>query len=289
MCKLQKNEPMNTSTEYEIFAQTVYRELSAVDGIKTTSLKHNIQIAGKSGCEHQIDVYWEYELCGVLHKVAIECKNHSRAVEIGKVRDFLGVLFDLEDVAGIMAAKKGYQKGAKKYADFYGINLIELRAPDNSDGLIGEVEILIDMAIKRRLFLVDAEWAEENHFNLESHKNFTARLMNDNAWLESDYIPLETIPNSNIVDKDRVPISTFDELENKLPPEGSVPEYIFRFEDAYVNTKEGRVKIREVKYVFKKEKHITIMELEAKDFVKAILKDALSGEIKMLGKYGNKQ
>ena len=79
---------MNLNIEYEKFTQEVYQELVNTDVVKTTEVKHNIKLTGKSGQEHQIDVYWEYEIAGVGHKVAIECKNYNSAVPIGKVRDF---------------------------------------------------------------------------------------------------------------------------------------------------------------------------------------------------------
>ena len=64
----------NANIEYEKFAQEVYQELVNADVVKSTEVRHNIKVLGKSGQEHQIDVYWEYEIAGVLHKVAIECK-----------------------------------------------------------------------------------------------------------------------------------------------------------------------------------------------------------------------
>ena len=148
---------MNKNTEYEKFAQEIYQGLINAEGIHTIDVKHNIKLTGKSGQEHQIDVYWEYEIAGVKHKVAIECKNYNSAVPIGKVRDFYGVLSDLTNVVGIMVTKVGYQEGAKKFADSYGINLKELRTPNEEDGRVGEIEIHTEINIRRCLFLVDED------------------------------------------------------------------------------------------------------------------------------------
>lgn len=106
----------NANIEYEKFAQEVYQELVNADVVKSTEVRHDIKILGKSGQKHQIDVYWEYEIAGVLHKVAIECKNYNKPVPVSKVRDFYGVLSDLNNVSGIMVTKIGYQEGAKKLA-----------------------------------------------------------------------------------------------------------------------------------------------------------------------------
>ena len=100
----------------------MYQELVAADVVKTTNVQHNVKLRGKSGQEHKIDVYWEYEIAGVIHRVAIECKNYKRKISIGAVRDFYGVLSDLNNVAGIMVTKIGYQEGAKEFAAHFGIS-----------------------------------------------------------------------------------------------------------------------------------------------------------------------
>jgi hypothetical protein len=92
---------MNPNTEYERFAQEIYQGLVDVDVVKTTNVQHNVKLVGKSGQPHQIDVYWEYEIAGIKHNVAIECKNYNSAVPVGKVRDFYGVLSDLSS-SGIL-------------------------------------------------------------------------------------------------------------------------------------------------------------------------------------------
>lgn len=86
---------MNPNIEYKKFTQEIYQELVNADVLKTTDVQHNVKLKGRSGQEHQIDVYWEYEIAGTKQKVAIECKNYNKTVGIGKVRDFCGVLYDL--------------------------------------------------------------------------------------------------------------------------------------------------------------------------------------------------
>ena len=163
---------MNPNIEYEKITQEIYQELVNADVLKTTDVQHNIKLKGRSGQEHQIDVYWEYEIAGTKQKVAIECKNYNKTVGIGKVRDFYGVLYDLNNVAGIMVTKIGYQKGAKEYASEYGISLKELRAPNPGEAIIGEVEMNFDISVRRCLFLVDADYAETDKFSVTKYKHF---------------------------------------------------------------------------------------------------------------------
>ena len=270
---------MNPNTEYEKFAQEIYQGLLNEESIKAIQVQHNVKLRGKSGQLHQVDVYWEYELAGVNHKVAIECKNYNKPVSVGKVRDFYGVLSDLNNVNGIMVTKVGYQKGAKEFATHYGINLKELRLPNKEESIIGRLEL--NIFITRRLFLLDDEWAKSS-INLEGYRKYLMFFSGDNDWTTTDF-PLETLPDAKICDKNGIPIVSFDELEDKLPSENTEPEYIFNFEDAYIDTRNmGRVKIKKVKYVFIQEREKKVFDIDARYFIKAILKDVLNGEIKVI-------
>lgn len=287
---------MNPNIEYEKFAQEVYQGLIKAVGLDKIDVEHNVKLCGRSGQEHQIDVYWEYEYAGVKHKVAIECKNYNRAVPIGKVRDFYGVLSDLNNVAGIMVTKVGYQDGTKKYAATYGIGLKELRTPNRGEGIIGEIELNLNIAKRQRLFLVDEEWAKANNLDFQPYRDFLDSMNSlrwpprkpSIEWANATHIPLETITNAKIRDEKGRVIATFDELESKLPESfESGSDYTFDFQDAYVDTHWGPIKIKEIKYAHKKEEQTTVISIDAQEFIKAILKDAFSGEIQIISKNEN--
>ena len=273
---------MNPNIEYEKITQEIYQELVNADVLKTTDVQHNIKLKGRSGQEHQIDVYWEYEIAGTKQKVAIECKNYNKTVGIGKVRDFYGVLHDLNNVAGIMVTKVGYQKGAKEYASEYGISLKELRAPNPGEAIIGEVEMNFDISVRRCLFLVDADYAETDKFSVTKYKHFLdwMSLNNESSWASSTHVPLELVER-NIVNSNGVTIVTLEKIEKELPKD-SDSDIVFKYEDAYVNTRWGKIKINEIKYEYEYKNEKKIIAIDAQDFVKAILKDALNGEIKLI-------
>ena len=56
------------------------------------------------------------------------------------------------------------------------------------------------------------------------------------------------------------------------------------FADAYVNAKWGMTKIKEVQYSYEYDTQTSTIRLDVSDFIKAILKDALNGEIRLINK-----
>ena len=241
---------MNNSIEYELFTRETYQQLVDADTVKATKVQHDVKLEGKSGQKHQIDVYWEYEIAGITHKVAIECKNYSKPIAISKVRDFYGVLSDLNNVAGIMVTKAGFQEGAKKFAKQYGISLKELRNPTREECTIGELITTTLADIRHTLFLVDEEWATNNGYDFQAYRRRLDMFHCTGRWSNSSHIPIE-LNNKNICDASGKPISSLDALEKKIPSDhNGIDDITFTFEDAYVNAKWGLIKIKEVQYSY---------------------------------------
>ena len=273
---------MNSATEYELFTKEVYQQLLNYLLVSIKNVQHNIKMKGHSGCEHQIDVYWEYEKNGVNHHVAIECKNYNKRVGKEKVCAFQGVLADLDNVEGIMVTKIGFQKGAKTYAKQYGILLKELREPNKGETIIGEMEIHNHIEKWSILYKVDEKWAEKHQVNIPEYKRRMDLISfkNDYKWSNATYIPL-TIIDDVVRNAKGDFIISLDSLGTQIQkrPAKDFP-YVLPFEDAYINSKEcGTIKILEVKYDFERKKQQTTFALDAEGFVKAILKDAISGVI----------
>lgn len=110
-------------TEFEIFSKELYEELLGQHDLKNLKILHNVSLQGATGQQHQIDVYWEFLLGGITHKVAVECKDYTSAVTVGRIRDFSAALDDIGGIKGIFLTKVGYQSGAKKFAQGKGIAL----------------------------------------------------------------------------------------------------------------------------------------------------------------------
>ena len=277
----------NKNTEYEQFAQKVFAGLSSQKRVKTIKLQHNVKLLGKSGTRHQIDVYWEYEKDGQLHKVAIECKNYSKNVPIGKVRDFYGVIDDIDDLQGIMITRKGFQYGAKKYALSKNIHLKELRAPIGEESLAGRIITDFHISTRRCLYLVDEDWAKQHRFDIKPYLRWLDMMSieHKSQWVNASHIPIER-KSDDIYNYMKEVITSHEEIEATIP--GTMEEdssHTIPFEDAYIDSKYwGLVKIKEIKYEYTNETRRSIMDIDARDFIEAILKDVESGVIEYVEK-----
>jgi len=60
---------MNKDVEYEILVQEIYQTLANENDSITIDVQHDIKLTGKSGQEHQIDVYYEFIWMNETHKV----------------------------------------------------------------------------------------------------------------------------------------------------------------------------------------------------------------------------
>lgn len=278
---------MNDNIEYEKFTQEIYNEILKNLYVKNIEVRHNVKLMGKSGQKHQIDVYWEYQYDNTTFKIVIECKNYNHTVSIGKVRDFFGVLYDLEDVKGIMVTKKGYQEGAKKFGAHYGIDLMELREPEEGEAIVAETTLTIDSSARHRLFLVDEDWAKAHDFNIQLYKKRLDCLSfspSSNKWINSTHIPLTTKENKIRNAKDEI-IADIQKLEEELPENYQQnKDYIFPFDDAFIKTDCGNIKIKEIKFEYENHTEMKQFKIDAQNITKAILKNTISKEVQLIGK-----
>ena len=255
---------MNEGAEYEKFTQEIYNEILKNQSVKNIDVKHNVKLVGKSGQRHQIDVYWEYQYDNTTFKIAIECKNYNHTVSIGKVRGFFGALYDLEDVKGIMVTNKGYQEEA----------------------IVAETTLTIDCSVRHRLFLIDEDWAKEHDLNIQSYKQRLDWLCSPvcGKWINATHIPLTT-KEDKIRNSEGKIIVDIRKLEDELPKKSKQDDgYVYPFEDAYVKTEWGDIKIKEVKFEYENHTEIKQFKIDAQNITKAILKNAINKEVLFVGK-----
>lgn len=107
---------MNTGLALEKHVQQIYSFLLNMkdEGIV---VGQNVQIVDKLGRSHQVDVYYQFEKAGIIHKVAIECKDHGRPIDNGQVAKFFGKLTHAGNIQKVMVSRMGYQKLAIEIAE----------------------------------------------------------------------------------------------------------------------------------------------------------------------------
>lgn len=122
----------NTGKDYEMLCQSIYKQILNTNGYTNIDVKHNVIIQGKD-TQHQIDVYWEFELADFKAKWIIEVKDHNTPISKGRMLEFISIIKDIPNSHGIYVSKSGFQKGAKELAEKNGIMIYELRDPNNDD------------------------------------------------------------------------------------------------------------------------------------------------------------
>lgn len=273
----------NPNIQYELLAKELYEILHRAEGINTIDIQHNVKVRGKSGCEHQIDVYWEFEMVGQKHRIAIECKNYTHDIQIGRIRDFFGVVYDIGSINGIFVTKKGYQSGAKSFADYYGISLKEMREPTDEDwgGRIRKVIFDITVFsnnIKKTNIKINKEWSEKNGSVEEIDKTQmferTDRvvLLNEEGHIITNVNELiNQLPSP--LKKENVELSDLSNLVHTFP-----------FEDSFMLINGRKEKVDEITFTYDILSETIISEAEF--IAKAILKDVKSGNIKFFDEEG---
>lgn len=134
---------MKKGREYELLTLAIYQAL--FKRIPGTKAEINKKMKGRSGTYHQIDVYAEIPVGSHIYKTAIECKDYKHKIGMSKMRQFLGLLSDINIDKGICVTKTGFTKPAIQLSKSYGVDLIELRHPAKKDWEGRVKEIVIQM------------------------------------------------------------------------------------------------------------------------------------------------
>ncbi len=133
------------SKGYELLVREIYQQMLDQDQALNVVVQHNVHKQGRA-TSHQIDVYWEFCLGGVTHKVVVQAKNWNNPIRKGDVFTFKGVLEDMPGTVGIMVTSSSYQKGAIEVAEAAGIMICNLMKQEdlspNISGYVGETATL---------------------------------------------------------------------------------------------------------------------------------------------------
>lgn len=271
------------SIEYEKLVQGIYQALHKAEVLNIVNVLHNKKIEGKSGCKHQLDVYWEIKMVGELYRVAIECKNYKDKVEIGRVRDFFGVLHDIGNIKGILVTKIGYESGALKFADYYGISLKEVRFPTLEDwsGRLKNVVVNINAFkanVLERNIIPDSQWLLEK-----------GKVKPEDKFI-SFSLPIDWEDQISVYNEAGEKLTDFLQMRSNLPC-GWIEEqglsHKYSFDNGYIDTTEfGRIKISSVEFTYDVIAAPVNAVVEGEEIAKAVIKDVKTGIIKLIDKNG---
>ena len=201
-------------------------------GLNHITVQHDVEILGNSGQWHQVDVYWKYEHQGHTTCMALECKNYSNPIEIGIVKEVIGLRTDVPDLQVAIVTKKGYQKGAIILAKYHKIGLRLVREALNTDyeGRARKITLIASSREKEFLIqmpMVDSNWLKENFTEDQIRAIDKGFLASTDSVFVNDY-------NANTR-------FSFLDLENQIsyPPifqeePGKEYEYTFEWENAFL-------------------------------------------------------
>ncbi|WP_443656371.1 restriction endonuclease, partial [Faecalibacillus faecis] len=111
--------------EFEEIIEKVYK-LIAKNERKNVKIEKNVLMIGKNNTKNEIDILLSYESFGTIYRVAIECKNWKKTIDVKELRNFAFKLELIENINGIfISANSDFQIGAKKVTEYKQIKLIK--------------------------------------------------------------------------------------------------------------------------------------------------------------------
>ena len=90
---------------------------------KGYDVKHNIKLMGRSGVEHQIDVYAEYKAPLHTSRIVVECKSYDKPIDKDIVMKLIHEVEDLGVDRGILVTTSYFTPDAVSTASGYNIDL----------------------------------------------------------------------------------------------------------------------------------------------------------------------
>lgn len=273
-------------TEYELFVKEVYEVLNKTEGLSDAQIQHDVRLVGAAGVEHQIDVYWTFTIAGIRYQVAVECKDYKNRISKEKIEAFHSILHDIGNITGVFATNVGYQSGAEKYAKKYGIQLMEIRHPNDKDwnGRIKNFQIDLHVRtitnISTQVF-VDEKRLKELNVCLPDGKD-AGRSYSGFTMIHFE----EMIINQKVIEKNSQIQLT--DLAGKLPvgepSTGNV--FVFKFKNGIINLEDVDLPIDAIQFTYDTCESVERIAINGEDEIKAIIKDKADGSITQIRRNG---
>jgi len=151
---------------YEKFVRDVAEAMLRADGLTEVVVQHDVRLPGISRV-HQIDVYWQYRMAGVLHTVIMDCKDHKRPVDVTYIDNMAGSLLDFPEARGVVVSPVSFTEDAIKAAMHRRLELFVIRTPEDDELTAGprEINVPVELAFPAIVSIIpvlDAQWSLEN-------------------------------------------------------------------------------------------------------------------------------
>jgi hypothetical protein len=111
---------MNSGELFESYVQYIYQTLLGAEGKNITVARRADVFDNRGNC-YNIDVFYELDIAGVHHRVAVECKDTRKPVGRDEAMTFAAKIQELPSTIGIFISRGGFQSGAKKFLQDHGI------------------------------------------------------------------------------------------------------------------------------------------------------------------------
>jgi hypothetical protein len=168
------------SEAYEELTRDLVARLTERGSTITVRLDRDVRNVRGMATSHQIDVLWQYTsaLSPGVQTVLFECRKHKNPIKQKDLLAFKGVIDDVAayvgedrfaDVHGVMVTYTGYQSGARDVADTYGIDVLELREPNDVD-FAGRASIFKVTAVVRTPMIVNVGIEPANADEVDSER-----------------------------------------------------------------------------------------------------------------------
>lgn len=264
---------VNSGKEYEDLVAKIYNRLNRQEGFPNIRLQQNVKLKDKVGIEHQIDIYWEFQIAGVIYRMAVECKDHGRAVEMKDMEAFAHVLQEIGGISGIFVSKSGFQSGAVAVAKANGIQMLEIRKPNAADWEGKIKDIHIDIGVKsvanvRPMIVVDQEWCNEYlEGKVENIKQVQART--DAVYIDD----IEAGEKKMVKD-----------IINTLPVDRVAKDLRWKqsYRRAFFVSQDLKIKIDEIEILYDVQEDHEKIVIKGDEVVAAIVKNLQSGNVDVI-------
>lgn len=263
---------VSKGNELEDIIQYLYQKILEAEGLTNVKVQKKVTLTTDAGYTSEFDIYWEFEVAGLIHKVAIECKNYSSCVGKGDVHEFANKLDGFKDIRGIMVTKVGYQKGAIGVAKQYKISLKLLKSVDEVDwtGRIKDIEIDINAIGPLE---VKAKFVIHNEYLNGRPESVIPKVIDKQT------------KNVVIFDENDKPITSFSEiiksLEDSSGAFGTRNEYVYKNanQKIFIHDTNGQLlQIDEILFEYTRNLFKDKIIFKAKDYITAFLLDSNDDE-----------